>query len=306
MINFEKLIVAGAGPAGLTAGIYAARFMLRPLIITGPVPGGQLTSEAENLPGFANETQGSELMERMRLQAAKLGARMTVDVVETVDTSELPFHVLTASGRVYVANSIIIATGSKPKTLRLPNENKLKGNGVSVCATRDGFFYRNKHVAIVGEADAAVTDSLHLAKIAKRVTIVCRAHKLMCEKTLEERLLDHSNVKVLCNSTVVKYVTKRSNDALLQAIQIASPAGKLSIRVEGVFIAIGTSPCSSAFASLEKDALGRIITRPNSTKTNIPGVFAAGAVSSTCFKLAAVAASSGYVAAAEAERFLCT
>ncbi len=308
MINFEKLIVVGAGPAGLTAGIYAARSMLHPLIITGPVPGGQLisTTEIENFPGFANKTQGYELMEQMRLQAAKLGARMTADVIEKVDTSELPFHMLATSGRVYVANSIIVATGSEPKTLKLPNENKLKGSGISTCATCDGFFYRRKSVAIVGGGSTAVTDALYLAKIAKRVTIVCRGHRLTCERMLEEKLLDHNNIKVLYNSAVVKYVTKRSNNTLLQAIQIASPAGKLSVRVQGVFIAIGASPCSSAFASLEKDVRGYIVTRPNSTKTNIPGIFAAGDVNSTCYKQAVVAASSGCVAALEAEQFLCT
>ncbi|AHL31062.1 MAG: Thioredoxin reductase [Candidatus Hodgkinia cicadicola] len=308
MINFEKLVIVGAGPAGLTAGIYAARSMLQPLIIAGPTPGGQLisTTEIENFPGFASKVQGYELMDKMRAQAAKLGARIVADSVKEIDTSELPFHMLTASGKVYVANSIIIATGSEPKTLKLPNEDKLRGNGVSACATCDGFFYKNKNVAIVGGGSTAATDALYLAKIVKSVVIVCRGNKLKCEKVLEERLLDHENIKVLYNSTVVKYVTKRSNSTVLQAIQIASPAGKHSVRVEGVFIAIGATPCSSAFASLEKDSQGYIITKPNSTKTSVIGIFAAGDINSACYKQAVIAAGSGCVAALEIEQFLCT
>ncbi|AUG91347.1 Thioredoxin reductase [Candidatus Hodgkinia cicadicola] len=305
MVNFEKLITLGASPAGLTAGIYAARSMLRPLIIAGPVPGGQLisTAEIENFPGFANKTQAYELMDNMRAQAAKLGARIVADSVEEIDTSESPFHMLAASGKVHVANSIIIATGSKPKTLKLPNEDKLRGNGVSVYATCDGLFYKNKNVAIVG---GAATDALHLAKIVKSVVAVCRGNKLKCEKVLEERLLAHKNIKVLYNSTVIKYVTRRSNSTVLQAIQIASPAGKCSVRVEGVFIAIGAIACSAAFASLEKDLQGYIITKPNSTKTSVIGVFAAGDINSECHKQAATAAGSGCVAALEIEQFRCT
>lgn len=308
MINFEKLIIVGAGPAGLTAGIYAARSMLHPLIIAGPVPGGQLisTTEIENFPGFANRMQGYELMEKIRAQAAKLGARIVADSVEEIDTSELPFHMLTVSGKVYVANSVIIATGSEPRTLKLPNEDKLRGNGVSICATCDGFFYKNKNVAIVGGGNTAVTDALYLAKIVKRVTIVCRGNKLTCEKVLEEKLLDHKNIKVLYNAVVVKYITKQSNNKGLQAIQIASPAAKRSIRVEGIFLAIGTVPCSSAFASLKKDSQGYIITKPNSTKTSVIGIFAAGDVNSACYKQAVIAAGSGCVAALEIEQFLCT
>ncbi|XXM93359.1 MAG: FAD-dependent oxidoreductase [Candidatus Hodgkinia cicadicola] len=307
MINFEKLIIAGAGPAGLSAGIYAARFMLRPLILTGPIPGGQLisTTEIENFPGFANKTQGYELMEQMKAQAIRLGARMVADSVESVDTSDSPFHMRTVANKVYIANSIIMATGCEPKTLKLPKEDKLRGKSISICATCDGFFYRNRNVAIIGGGSTAVTDALYLTKIAKHITIVCRACKLKCEKLLTERLFGCKNVNVLYNSVVVKYVTKQSNDAILCAIQVVSPAGKVSIQVEGVFLAIGTSPCSSAFASLERDTQGYIITRPNSTKTNVMGLFAAGDVNSACYKQAVVAAGSGCVAALEAEQFLC-
>ncbi|XXN19785.1 MAG: thioredoxin-disulfide reductase [Candidatus Hodgkinia cicadicola] len=307
MINFEKLIIVGAGPAGLTAAIYAARSMLRPVIITGPVPGGQLisTTEVENFPGFANKTQGYELMDKMRIQAIKLGARIIADSVEKIDTSALPFHLLMLSGNVYVANSIIIATGSEPRTLKLPNEDKLRGNGISICATCDGFFYKNKNVAIVGGGSTAVTDALYLEKIAKRITIICKDYKLTCEKILIERLFDCKNVKILYNSTVVKYITSQSSDTTLQAVQVESPSGKLSIKVEGVFMAIGMKPCSSMFTTLEKDNQGYIITKPNSTKTNIPGIFAAGDVSAACYKQAVVAAGSGCVAALEVEQFLC-
>ncbi|ATY93493.1 Thioredoxin reductase [Candidatus Hodgkinia cicadicola] len=308
MVNFEKLVIIGAGPAGLTAAIYAARSMLNPLIITGPIPGGQLvsTAEVENFPGFANKMQGYELMDRMKAQAIKLGARVIADSVEEVNTSELPFHVLTLSGKIYVANAIIIATGSEPKTLKLPNEDKLRGNGISICATCDGFFYKNKNVAIVGGGSTAVTDALYLEKIVKHITVICKSRELTCEKILAERLLECKNVKILYNSTVVKYITSKLNDTILQAIQVDSPIGKLSVRVEGVFMAIGTRPCSSAFATLEKDCQGYIITRPNSTRTNIPGVFAAGDVSAACYKQAVIAAGSGCAAALEAEQFLCT
>ncbi|ATW06002.1 Thioredoxin reductase [Candidatus Hodgkinia cicadicola] len=307
MINFEKLIIIGAGPAGLTAGIYTARSMLQPLIIAGGVPNGQLISTTENFPGFANKTQGHKIIEEMRTQAAKLGARILADSVEEIDTSESPFHMLTASGKVYVANSIIIATGSEPKTLKLPNEDKLRGSGVSTCTTCDGFFYKNKNVAIVGGGNTAATDALYLAKIVKSVTIVCRGNKLTCKKALEEKLLEHKNIKVLYNSTVVKYITKHSNNTVLQAIQIASLADKYSIRVEGVFIAIGATPRSSVFASLEKDPQGYIITKPNSTKTSTIGIFAAGDVNSARYKQAVIiAAASGCVAALETEQFLCT
>ncbi|XXN13833.1 MAG: FAD-dependent oxidoreductase [Candidatus Hodgkinia cicadicola] len=308
MINFEKLIIVGAGPAGLTAAIYAARSMLRPLIITGPVPGGQLvsTTEIENFPGFISKTQGYELMERIKAQALKLGARIVADSVQVLSTSRLPFHLLMTSGKVYVANSVIIATGCEPKTLGLPNENKLRGNSISVCATCDGFFYKNRKVAIVGGGSTAVTDALYLAKIAKHITIVCRGRRLSCEKVLKERLFDYKNVDVLYNSTVVKYITKESNETVLQAIQIDSPAGKISIQVDGVFIAIGTAPCSEAFSSLERDSRGYIITRPNSTRTSVAGIFAAGDINSACYKQAIIAAGSGCVAALEAEQFLCT
>ncbi|XXM93684.1 FAD-dependent oxidoreductase [Candidatus Hodgkinia cicadicola] len=308
MISFERVVIIGSGPAGYTAGIYAARSMLKPLIITGPAPGGQLisTAEIENFPGFANSLQGYELMEKMKTQATSLGARTTMDSVETIDTSAIPYHVLTTSGRVYVANCLIIATGCVPKTLNLQAEAALKGNSVSVCATCDGFFYKNKNVAVVGGGNTAVTDAIYLSKIAKRVVLICKNEKLSCEKVLAERLTENGNVKVMYSSKVTKYVTKSPSEARIHGIQTSSPGGETSTKVDGVFIAIGTAPCTSAFETIGKNKQGYIITEANSTKTNVEGVFAAGDVNSSCRKQAVVAAASGCLAALEAEQFLCT
>ncbi|XXM93544.1 FAD-dependent oxidoreductase [Candidatus Hodgkinia cicadicola] len=301
MISFERVVIIGSGPAGYTAGIYAARPMLKPLIVTGPAPGGQLISTAE-----VENFQGYELMEKMKTQATRLGARTTMDSVETIDTSAIPYHVLTTSGRVCVANCLVKAMGCAPKTLNLQDEAALKGNSASVCATCDGVFYKNKNVAIVGGENTAVTDAICLSKTAKRIVLICKNEKLSCEKVLAEKLTANGNVKVMYSSKATKYVTKSPSAAHIHGIQTSSPGGETSTKVDGVFIAIGTAPCTSAFATIGKSKQGYTITEANSTKTNVDGVFAACDVNSSCRKQAVVTAASGCLAALEAEQFLCT
>ncbi len=261
MIALEKLIVVGSGPAGLTAAIYGARALLKPLVISGPCPGGQLvlTEDVENFPGFVDGVQGIELMERMKAQALRLGARVVTDTVALVDVASAPFHVLTTSGSVYVAGALVVAPGCEPKTLGLEHEAQLMGRGVSTCATCDGFFYRNKRVVIVGGGSTAATDALYLAKVAKAVTVVCRGQRLSCDKTLEAKLIKRANVRVMTTSRVVAYVVKGEADKpALKAVQIESGQVSASLVADGVFLAIGTRPKTDAFSGLKRDAAGYI------------------------------------------------
>ncbi len=304
MISFEKIVIIGAGPAGYTASIYAARSMLNPLIITGPKPGGQLvsTTEVENYPGF-NKIQGFELMEKVKIHALSLGVRQIDQTVEEVDFSEIPFHIKTSSNNIYIANCVILATGSEPKKLNLYNENKIKG--LSVCATCDGFFYKNKKVTIIGSGNTAIADAIYLSKLSKKVFVINKNKNLNCEKALFEKINEIENIMIIHQSIVTKYIINEKNKII--ALEIKTHKSSHSLKTDGVFIAIGTKPCTEIFKRFIKvDKKGYIITQSNSCKTNVNGIFAAGDITQTCLKQAIIAAGSGCLAALEAERFLCT
>lgn len=303
-----KMIIIGSGPAGYTTAIYAARAMLKPVLISGYEAGGQLmiTTDVENYPGFADPIQGPWLMEQMRKQAEHVGTQMIADYVSSVDLSKRPFTINCDSGETHTCDTLVIATGAKAKWLGIPSEEKFKGYGVSACATCDGFFYRGKDVIVVGGGNSAVEEALYLSNLAKKVTVVHRRDSFRSERILQERLFAKPNVEVIWNH-VLDEVTGGANPpgvtgARLKNIQTGAIR---EITVDGVFVAIGHAPASEIFkGQIEIRPNGYIKTAPNSTATNIPGVFAAGDVADDVYRQAVTAAGLGCMAALEAERFL--
>jgi thioredoxin reductase (NADPH) len=303
-----RVLIIGAGPAGYTAAIYAARASLSPMLVAGLQPGGQLTitTDVENYPGFAEVIQGPWLMEQMEAQARHVGTNVIHDLITRVDFATRPFRCEADSGDVFLADAVIIATGAQARWLGLPAEMALQGRGVSACATCDGFFYRGKTVAVVGGGNTAVEEALYLTHHAETVTLIHRRDRLRAEKILQGRLFAHPKIKVIWNAVV---------DDILAA---GAPAGVTGVRlrdtvtgavsdlaVDGVFIAIGHSPTTALFAGqLDMDAEGYIRTVPGSTRTSVAGVFAAGDVQDKIFRQAVTAAGTGCMAALEAEKFL--
>lgn len=304
----EKLIIIGSGPAGYTAAIYAARAMVQPMLIAGAEPGGQLmiTTDVENYPGFADAIQGPWLMEQMRAQAEHVGTKMVNDHITGVDVSKRPFTLTGDSGDTYTCDTLIIATGAKAKWLGLPTEEKFKGYGVSACATCDGFFYRGKEVIVVGGGNSAVEEALYLANLASKVTVVHRRDSFRSEKILQERLFKHPKVEVLWNHTLDEVLGDQNPPGVTHANLKNVQTGEIKkIAVDGVFIAIGHAPASELFkGQLDIKPNGYIITAPDSTATNVPGVFAAGDVTDDIYRQAVTAAGMGCMAALEAEKFL--
>ncbi|AHC73972.1 thioredoxin-disulfide reductase [Candidatus Endolissoclinum faulkneri L5] len=305
----ENLLIFGAGPAGLTAGIYAARANLSPVILTGLQPGGQmtLTSEVENYPGFTDVVQGTWLMEKMQKQAMHVGAKIVYDIVNSVDFSQYPFSCLTDQGVVYLAKSIIIATGARARWLGLPNEEHFKGRGISACAICDGAFYRNKNVVVVGGGNAAVEEALYLANICRSVTLVHRRDTLRAEKILQDRLLDHDKVTIIWNSVVEEVLSSISPSKGLEAIRINNlNSGKtIDLSAEGLFVAIGHEPDTKIFRDkLLLDQDGYLVVEPGSTRTSVSGIFAAGDCADKIYRQAITAAGMGCMAALEAEKYL--
>jgi thioredoxin reductase (NADPH) len=304
----SKVIILGSGPAGATAAIYAARAMLEPVMIAGIQPGGQLTitTEVENYPGFADAIQGPWLMEQMQAQAAHVGTRLIQDIIASADLSKRPFVLTGDSGDRYLADTIIIATGASANWLGLPSEEAYKGFGVSACATCDGFFYRGKNVAVVGGGNTAAEESLFLTNFADKVTLIHRRPTLRADKTNQARLAANPKIEIIYDS-VVDEVVGSDNPRGVNAIKVrnmSSGAAK-DIAVDGLFIAIGHSPATELFRTqIEMDDDGYIRTAPDSTRTNVPGVFAAGDVKDKVFRQAVTAAGMGCMAALEAERFL--
>ncbi len=302
------MIIIGSGPAGYTAAVYAARAMLRPMLISGFEPGGQLmiTSEVENYPGFADAIQGPWLMEQMRLQAEHVGTRMVSDHVTSVDLIRRPFTLRCDSGEFYTADTLVIATGAKARWLGLPSEETFKGYGVSACATCDGFFYRGKDVVVVGGGNSAVEEALYLSQLAAHVTVVHRREGFRAERILQDRLFARANVSVIWNHAVDEILGTtdplgvtgvRLRDALSGATR--------EVATHGVFVAIGHQPATELFrASIACKDNGYIATPPNSTATNVPGVFAAGDVTDDLWRQAVTAAGMGCMAALEADRWL--
>ncbi len=303
-----RLVIVGSGPAGYTAAIYAARAMLEPVLIAGPQPGGQMTitTDVENYPGFADVIQGPWLMEQMRLQAEHVGTRMVSDHVSKLDLSQRPFRLECDSGDVYLADAVIVATGAQAKWLGAPSEEKFRGYGLSACATCDGFFFRDKEVAVIGGGNTAVEEALFLTNFASKVTLVHRRGELRAERILQERLFKNPKVEVLWDHEVVDYFGA-DNPPKVGGLKLRHvKSGEVQEKtLDGVFVAIGHQPSTE----LVKDQLkmkpnGYVWTAPDSTVTSVPGVFAAGDVTDDVYRQAVTAAGMGCMAALEAERFL--
>ena len=300
-----KLLVIGAGPAGYTAAIYAARANMAPILVQGMQPGGQLTitTDVENYPGFAEAVQGPWLMDQMAKQAEHVGTRLMFDMITEVDFTARPFRCVGDSGDVYVADTVVVATGAQARWLGLPSEKRLQGGGVSACATCDGFFFRDKKVAVVGGGNSAVEEALYLTHHASHVTLIHRRDSLRSEKILQDRLFAHPRISVVWNSEVVEII----GESVVEQIALRNRvSGELShLHVDGVFIAIGHSPTTQIFrGKLALDDEGYVITEPGSTRTSVPGVFAAGDVQDRIYRQAVTAAGTGCMAALEAEKWL--
>lgn len=303
----HKVIIIGSGPAGYTAAVYAARAMLEPAIIAGLQPGGQLTitTEVENYPGFPM-IMGPELMENFKEHALKFGTAFYEDVIMDVDFETRPFVMKGDSGKTYTADSVIIATGAQAKWLGLPSEEKFKGFGVSACATCDGFFYRGKDVIVVGGGNTAVEEALFLTKFASKVILVHRRDSLRSEKILQQRLFDNEKVEILWDTTLEDVLGTENPVGVTGARLKNVKTGDVFDRdVHGIFIAIGHKPATEVFQGhIKMNAGGYIETAPDSTATDIPGVFAAGDVSDETYRQAVTAAGLGCMGALEAERWL--
>jgi thioredoxin reductase (NADPH) len=303
-----KLLIIGSGPAGYTAAIYAARANLQPLLVTGVQPGGQLTitTDVENYPGFSSVIQGPWLMEEMRKQAEHVGTEIVSDHIAKADLSRRPFRFEGDGGDVYTADALIIATGAQAKWLELPSEQKFRGFGVSACATCDGFFFRNKHVMVVGGGNTAVEEALYLANIAASVTVVHRRDHFRAEKILQDRLFRNPKISVIWNSAVEEVRGTELPLGLTHLVLRNVETGALTEKeTDGLFVAIGHKPASELFVGqLPMKHGGYIVTVPGSTATAIPGVYAAGDVADEVYRQAVTAAGLGCMAALEAERWL--
>ncbi|KPU82870.1 thioredoxin reductase [SAR11 cluster bacterium PRT-SC02] len=303
-----KVLILGSGPAGYTAAIYAARALLKPILVSGTVPGGQLTTttDVENYPGYSKVIQGPWLMEEMKGQAQAVGTEMIQDHIKKVDLSKKPFSAHGDSGQIYTADSIIISTGAQARWLNLESEQKFRGFGVSACATCDGFFFKEKEVAVVGGGNAAVEEAMFLTKFASKVHLIHRRNELRAEKLLQEKLKANEKIQIIWDS-VVEEVMGTNEPKGVNGIKIKNvKTNKTSdLKVDGLFIAIGHDPATSLFKDqLKMDKEGYLITKPDSTITNIPGVFAAGDVKDKIFRQAVTAAGMGCMAALEAEKHL--
>jgi len=303
-----KVVILGSGPAGATAAIYAARAMLEPVLIAGLQPGGQLTitTDVENYPGFAEAIQGPWLMEQMQAQAEHVGTRVVQDVIASVDLGGHPFTLTGDSGSRYRAQTIIIATGAQAKWLGLASEETYKGFGLSACATCDGFFFRGKRVAVVGGGNTAAEEALFLTNFAEHVTLIHRGPVLRADKTNQMRLAANGKIAIRYD-TVVDEILGTNEPRVVDAVRLRSleDGTKETLSVDGLFVAIGHTPATELFhGQLDMDGDGYIRTEPDSTRTSVPGVFAAGDVKDKIFRQAVTAAGMGCMAALEAERFL--
>ena len=306
--HHSKVLIIGSGPAGYTAAIYAARANLEPTLIKGLQPGGQLTitTDVENYPGFSEPIQGPELMERMEAQAMNVGARMIDDIIVEADLSKRPFTLKGDGGDLYSADSVIVCTGASARWLGMDSEQKFMGFGVSACATCDGFFFRGKPVAVVGGGDTAVEEAIYLTNHASKVTLIHRRDELRAGKILQQRLLANEKTEVMWDS-VPDEILGEEDPLGVTGLRVRNvKTGELSeIAVEGVFIAIGHTPNTGLFkGQIDMGDDGYLITKADSTATNVPGVFAAGDVQDKVFRQAVTAAGTGCMAAIEAERFL--
>ena len=303
-----KVLILGSGPAGYTAAIYAARAMLKPILVHGSQPGGQLTTttDVENYPGYSKAIQGPWLMDEMKGQAKAVGTEMIQDHINKVDLSNKPFKATGDNGQTYTADTIIISTGAQARWLNLKSEQDFRGFGVSACATCDGFFFKDKEVAVVGGGNAAVEEAMFLTKFASKVKLIHRRNELRAEKMLQEKLKANKKIEIIWDS-VVEEVIGTSKPKVVNAIKIKNVKDSKirELKIDGLFIAIGHDPATSLFKNqLKMDNDGYLITKPDSTVTNVPGVFAAGDVKDKVFRQAVTAAGMGCMAALEAEKHL--
>ena len=306
--HHANVLILGSGPAGLTAAVYAARASLSPMLVHGIQPGGQMTitTDVENYPGFSDVIQGPWLMEQMTEQAEKVGTKMVHDLIAEVDFDVRPFRAVGDSGDIYTADCIIISTGAQAKWLGLESEKKFQGFGVSACATCDGFFFREREVCVIGGGNTAVEEALYLTNHASKVTLIHRRDELRSEKILQDRLFKNPKVEVLWD-TVLDEVLGSSEPPTVTGVKVRNikTGDESQIDLDGVFVAIGHTPNTEVFKGvLDMDGEGYLITAPDSTATNIPGVFAAGDVQDKIYRQAVTAAGTGCMAALEAEKYL--
>jgi len=304
----SKVLILGSGPAGYTAAIYTARAMLKPILVYGSEPGGQLstTTDVQNYPGYSDVIQGPWLMEQMKEQSKAVGAEMIQDHIKKVDLSKKPFKAIGDSGKEYLGDTLIISTGAQARWLNLKSEQEYRGFGVSGCATCDGFFYKDKEVAVIGGGNAAVEEAIFLTKFAIKVKLIHRRNELRAEKMLQKKLMENKKIEIIWDS-VLEEVLGNKNPKGVTGIKIKNvKTNKITqINIHGLFIAIGHNPATSLFkGQLDMDKEGYLITKPDSTATNKSGVFAAGDVKDKVFRQAVTAAGMGCMSALEAEKFL--
>ena len=303
-----KVLIIGSGPAGYTAAVYSARAMLKPILVHGMQPGGQLTitTDVENYPGFAEVIQGPWLMDQMKDQAKAVGTEMIEDHIASVNLKSKPFEAIGVSGQKYTADSIIISTGAQARWLNIKSEQEYKGFGVSACATCDGFFFKDKTVAVVGGGNAAVEEAMFLTKFASKVKLIHRRNELRAEKMLQKKLMENKKIQIVWD-TVVEDVLGDKDPKNVTGLKVKNVKTNQSdeMKIDGLFIAIGHDPATQLFKDqLKMDKEGYLITKPDSTETNVPGVFAAGDVKDKIFRQAVTAAGMGCMAALEAEKHL--
>jgi thioredoxin reductase (NADPH) len=307
-VHSTRMLILGSGPAGLSAAIYGARAGLAPIVVQGIQPGGQLTTttDVENYPGFREVIQGPWLMEEMQAQAEHVGAQMMWDTIVDVDLSQRPFRLTGDGGATYVCDTLVIATGAQAKWLGLESEQKLRGQGVSACATCDGFFFRGKKVAVIGGGNTAVEEALYLTNHSHDVTIIHRRDSFRAEKILQERLFKHHGIKVIWDTEVAEFVAGEGTEGLIALDLRNVKTGETSrLDVEGGFVAIGHHPATELFqGKVALDADGYMKVTPGTSLTDVPGVFACGDVMDKVYRQAITAAGTGCMAALDAERFL--
>jgi len=305
--HHSKVLILGSGPAGLTAAIYTARANLKPILVAGLQPGGQMTitHEVENYPGFAEVVQGPWLMDQMQKQAESVGTQFIHDTIVSLDLKKRPFTAIGDSGDTYTADTLIVATGAQARWLGLESEQQFKGMGVSACATCDGFFFRGKKVAVVGGGNTAVEEAIYLTNHAEKVTLIHRRDSFRAEKIMQERLFANPKIAVIWDTVVEEVVGAQPAGVTGLKLRNLKTGEESQLAVDGLFVAIGHTPNTALFkALLDMDEEGYLVTKPGSTTTNIPGVFAAGDVQDKIFRQAVTAAGTGCMAAIEAERFL--
>lgn len=310
MTKHSKVLIIGSGPAGYTAAIYTARAMLKPTLVQGMQPGGQLTitTDVENYPGFGDVIQGPWLMQQMEKQAASVGTDIITDMIKSVDFTKKPFTAVGESGDTYTADSVIISTGAQARWLGIPSEKKFSGFGVSACATCDGFFFKDKEVIVVGGGNSAVEEALYLTGMASKVYLVHRRDKLRAEKILQDRLFAHDKIECIWNSQLVE-ILGDDNPPSVTGVKLKNTKDGtiLEKKIDGVFIAIGHDPATQIFkGQVNMDDENYIITQPDSTQTSVDGVYAAGDVKDKTYRQAVTAAGMGCMAALEAEKYLAT